>query len=93
MDLLEFIVQEGIVMVPVLMIVAFIIKNSGYIPNELIPLILLGVSILITPWLLGGFNAANVVQAVLVVGGAVLANQTYKQVGYLKDGDKGDKED
>jgi len=93
MDILEFIVQEGIILIPFLMVLAFIIKNTGWIQNELIPLILLGVSILVTPWLLGGFNAANIIQAVLVVGGAVLANQTYKQIGYLKDGDKSDKEE
>lgn len=93
MDILEFVVKEGIVMIPVLMIVGSIIKNTGLIQNELIPVILLGISILITPWFLGGFNAANIIQSVLVVGGAVLTNQTYKQIGYLKDGDKSDKEE
>ncbi len=93
MDILEYIVQEGIVLIPFLMIVAYIIKNTGWIQNELIPLILLGVSVLITPWLLGGFTAANIIQSVLVVGGAVLANQTYKQIGYLKDSDKSDNEE
>ena len=88
MNILDYVVGEGLVMIPFLMVLAYIIKNTGFIKNELIPLILLAVSILVTPWFLGGYNAANIVQAVLVVGGAVLTNQTYKQIGYLKDGDK-----
>lgn len=87
-NILEFIVKDGLVMIPFLMILGFIVKNTGYIKNELIPVVLALVSIGVTPWLLGGFNATNIIQSILVVGGAVLSNQVYKQIGYLKDGDK-----
>ena len=92
MDVLEFIVSDGLVMIPFLMVIAYIIKITNLVPNELIPVILTLVSVAVTPWLLGGFTAANIIQSILVVGGAVLTNQTYKQIGYLKDGDKGDED-
>lgn len=91
-NILEFIVKDGLVMVPVLMILGVFIKQSNFIKNELIPFILLGVSLSLTPMLLQGFNAPNIVQSILVTGVAVLGNQMYKQIGYIKDGDK-NKED
>lgn len=92
MDILEFIVSDGLIMIPFLMVIAYIVKNTGLVQNELIPVILTLVSVAVTPWLLGGFTATNIIQSILVVGGAVLTNQTYKQIGYLKDGDKGDED-
>lgn len=84
-EILKFIAEDGYVMVPVLLILGVFIKNSKFIPDGLIPFILLTVSLILTPMLLGGFNAYNIAQSVLVTGGAVLVNQGYKQFLELKE--------
>lgn len=88
-QILEYVVGDGLVMIPALFVIGMIIKNTAYVRNELIPLFLLGISLVLTPLLLGGYDATNVVQAILVTGAAVLVDQTAKQVGYIKAGDKG----
>ena len=79
MDILEYVVQEGLVMIPVLFILGEIVKNTELLDNKWIPLTLLVISIAFTPFLLGTFNADNIVQAVLVAGVTVFADQLYKQ--------------
>ena len=78
-EILEFITQEAYIMIPVLWVLGFIIKNTELIKDKYIPLILLAVSLLLSPWMLGGYNAQNVIQAILVAGGAVLADNLYRQ--------------
>ena len=79
MDILEYVVQEGLVMIPVLYILAEVIKYTELLDNKWIPLTLLIISIAFTPFLLGTFNADNIVQAVLVAGVTVFTDQLYKQ--------------
>ena len=79
MDILEYVVQEGLVMIPVLFILGEIVKNTELLDNKWIPLTLLVISIAFTPFLLGTFNADNIVQAVLVAGVTVFGNELYKQ--------------
>lgn len=88
MEILEFIAQEGLVMIPVLLIIGSFIKSANFIPNEYIPFVLLAISVILTPLVLGGYSANTFVQSVLVTGVAVLGNQMYKQVGYLKEEEK-----
>ncbi|MDN6292619.1 MAG: phage holin family protein [Tetragenococcus halophilus] len=85
MDILQYVLEEGLVMVPVLFILGEIIKNTTLLENRFIPAVLLLFSLIITPWLLGGYMAINIVQAILVTGAAVLTNEAKEQ--YLK-GDK-----
>lgn len=89
-QILEYVVGDGLVMIPALFVIGIIIKNTAYVRNELIPLILLGISLVLTPLLLGGYDATNIVQAILVTGAAVLVDQTAKQVSYIKAGDRAD---
>lgn len=84
-QILEYVVGDGLVMIPALFVIGMIIKETAYIRNELIPVILLGISLVLTPLLLGGYDAANIVQAILVTGAAVLVDQTAKQIGYIKN--------
>ena len=77
--LLEFIIQDAIIMIPVLLVIGYIVKKTEGIKDKYIPLTLLAVSLILSPLLLGGYNAENIVQAILVTGGAVLGNQLYKQ--------------
>ena len=84
MDILEFIIEEGLIMIPVLYIIGEIIKFTGVLNNKWIPLTLLVFSLLFTPLLLGGFTPDNIVQSVLVTGVTVLGDQLIKQSGKVR---------
>ena len=84
MDIINFIIEEGLIMIPVLYIVGEIIKFTGVLNNKWIPLTLLIFSLLFTPLLLGGFTPDNIVQAVLVTGVTVLGDQLIKQSGKVR---------
>ena len=79
MDILNYVVQEGLVMIPVLYIIGEIVKGTELLSNKWIPLALLIVSVGFTPLLLGTYTADNVVQAVLVAGVTVFGNELIKQ--------------
>ncbi len=81
MDFLNYIVEEGLVMVPVLFILGEIIKRTELLDNNWIPLALLLISIGFTPLLLGGYVATNIVQGILVAGATVFGNELIKQTG------------
>ena len=84
MDIINFIIEEGLIMIPVLYIIGEIIKFTGVLNNKWIPLTLLVFSILFTPLLLGEFTPDNIVQAVLVTGVTVLGDQLIKQSGKVR---------
>lgn len=80
MEILEFIVEESLIIIPVLYIIAEVIKSTELVKDKYIPLILLVLSVLGTPLtLLGGYTPQNIVQAILVAGATVFTNQVYKQ--------------
>lgn len=79
MDILNYVVQEGLVMIPVLFIIGEIIKGTELLTNKWIPLVVLVVSIGFTPIVLGAYTANNIVQAVLVAGVTVFGNELIKQ--------------
>lgn len=79
MDILNYVVQEGLVMIPVLFIIGEIIKGTELLVNKWIPLVILIVSVGFTPLLLGAYTADNIVQAVLVAGVTVFGNELIKQ--------------
>lgn len=78
-EILKFIVEEAYIMIPALWVVGFVVKNTELIKDKYIPFILLVASLLLSPWLLGGYSPQNVIQAILVAGGAVLADNLYRQ--------------
>ena len=84
MDIINFIIEEGLIMIPVLYIIGEIIKFTGVLNNKWIPLTLLIFSLLFTPLLLGGFTPYNIVQAILVTGVTVLGDQLIKQAGKVR---------
>ena len=79
MNILDYIVQEGLVMIPVLFIIGEIVKGTELLSNKWIPLVVLVVSVAFTPLVLGAYTADNVVQAVLVAGVTVFGNELIKQ--------------
>lgn len=77
--MIEYIVENALVLVPVLNIIGMIIKNTEKIPDKYIPLILLFFGIVRTVAILG-LSPDSVVQGVLVTGTAVYGNQVVKQL-------------
>ncbi|RNA70309.1 phage holin family protein [Alteribacter keqinensis] len=78
MDFLQFIVDEALILIPVLMIIGKIIKQTPRVPDWLIPYLLLGLGIVFTTYLIG-FSMQAVIQGVLVTGAAVFGHQLIKQ--------------
>lgn len=79
MEILDYILQERLILIPVLYILAEIIKMTELIKNKYIPLIVLILGILLS-LMLGGFTLAdNIIQGILVAGATVLTNQIIKQ--------------
>lgn len=78
--MLDFILEEGLIMIPALYVLAEIIKAMEIINARYIPVILLVISVVLTPLILvGGYSAENIVQAILVTGGTILSYETYKE--------------
>ncbi|GEL77115.1 phage holin family protein [Tenuibacillus multivorans] len=78
MDLMDFIIEEALILIPVLMILGRIIKTSSIIPNRFIPLSLLVISIILSGIMLG-FSFDTFIQSILVAGASVFGHQLYKQ--------------
>jgi hypothetical protein len=79
MDFTNFLIDQALIMVPVLYILGNIIKTLKKVDNKYIPSILLLISIGFTPLVVGGYTADNIVQAILVAGATVFSNQLIKQ--------------
>ncbi|MBE6803551.1 MAG: holin [Ruminococcaceae bacterium] len=77
--MIEYVVENALVLVPVLNIIGMIVKNTEKINNKYIPLILLFFGIVGTVAILG-LSPHSVVQGVLVAGTAVYGNQVAKQL-------------
>ena len=79
MEILDYILQERLILIPVLYVLAGIIKMTELIKNKYIPLIVLVFGILLS-LMLGGFTITdNIIQGILVAGATVLTNQIIKQ--------------
>ena len=81
MDLMGYIMDEALIMIPVLYILGEIVKRTTPILNKWIPLILLIFSLAFTPTVIGEYTADNIVQAVLIAGVTVFGNELIKQTG------------
>lgn len=76
MDILKFILEDGLIMIPVLYILINIIKGMDIIDKKYLPCLALVFSIAITPLILmGGYNANNIVQAILIAGATVFTHE------------------
>lgn len=83
MQLSDFLLEQGLVLIPVLNIVGRIIKGIKFIDDKFIPLILLVIGILCAIGIMG-FSVSSAVQGVLLAGTAVFGNQLLKQLS-IKD--------
>lgn len=79
MDILTYITENALILIPVLLILGQIIKNIEKIPDKWIPLILLPIGI-VGAMALGSWTVDSAIQGVLVTGAAVYGNQIVKQL-------------
>lgn len=80
MDILNYIVDEGLVLIPCLIIIASIIKHTSVIKDKYIPLIVLVLGIVGAYGILG-FNVDATIQGILLAGATVFSSQLVKQLG------------
>ncbi len=79
MDIMSFLIDRGLVLIPVLNVLGMLIKTIDRIPNKYIPLILLFFGILGAFGMMG-VSVDSAIQGVLVTGAAVYGNQVVKQI-------------
>ena len=87
MEILNYILDNALILIPVLNVLGLIIKHLSFIDNKWIPLILLAFGIAGSFGLMG-FTVDAAVQGVLVTGVAVYGNQLVKQLGNSESGGK-----
>jgi len=80
MDFINYITENALILVPVLLIIGAILKNTERIKDKYIPIILLPIGVILSVWVMGGFSADSVIQGILVTGAAVYGNQLVKQI-------------
>ncbi len=79
MEILTYITENAIILIPVLVIIGLILKKLEFIPDKYIPLILLPLGI-VGAMALGGWTFVSAIQGILVTGAAVYGNQIVKQL-------------
>ena len=84
MEILTYITENALVLIPVLVIIGLILKKLQFIPDKFIPLILLPFGI-VGAVLLGDMSTMtavvnSVIQGILLTGAAVYGNQIVKQL-------------
>lgn len=79
MEILTYVTENAIILIPVLLILGQIMKNLQFIPDRFIPLILLPFGV-VGAMALGGWTVESAIQGVLVTGTAVYGNQIVKQL-------------
>lgn len=79
MEILNYIVENALILIPALLVIGQIVKGIEKIPDKYIPLILLVFGIA-GAFACVGFSVEAVIQGVLVTGAAVYGNQIVKQL-------------
>ncbi len=79
MDIMTFIVEKALILVPALIVIGQLLKNIPSVPDWIIPVFLLLPGVIGTMGIIG-WTMEGAVQGVLVTGAAVYGNQIWKQV-------------
>ena len=79
MEIITYITENALILIPMLIIIGLILKKLEFIPDKYIPLILLPLGIL-GAMALGGWTVESAIQGILVTGAAVYGNQIVKQL-------------
>ena len=75
----NYIVEDGLILIPVLYVIGYIIKQTNILSNRWIPLVLLVIGILFSIFLLNDPIVDRVIQGILIAGVTVFINQIKKQ--------------
>jgi len=78
-NLMGYITENALILIPVLYTLGTMIKNTEKISDKYIPIVLLPVGIILSIFLIG-FNITGIIQGILVTGASVYANQIVKQI-------------
>ena len=79
MEILKYITENALILIPALFILGEIVKGIKVIDNKWIPLILLPVGV-VGAMALGGWTVDSALQGVLVTGVTVYGDQIVKQI-------------
>lgn len=85
MDILSYITDKALILVPVLLIIEKVLQQLQFIKRKYIPLVLLPLGIA-GAVALSGLQVDSVIQGILVTGAAVYAKQIFVELG-KKSGD------
>lgn len=77
--ILNYIVEDGLILIPVLYVIGYIIKHTNIINSRWIPLVLLFISVIFSIFLLNDPIVDRIIQGVLITGVTVLIDQIKKQ--------------
>lgn len=83
MDIISFIPEQLFSLIAALYVLGVLLKEIDYVDDELIPFMLLSVSVLSSITLMG-LHTESIIQAVLCTGAAIGINQTCKQISKMK---------
>ena len=79
-EIMDYIIQNRLILIPVLYIIGIFIKRTQFIKDKYIPLLLLPFGIFFSI-LMGGETIINdIIQGVLVTGATVMGDQMIKQM-------------
>ena len=79
MEILKYVTENALVLIPALYILGEIVKGIKVIDNKWIPLILLPAGV-VGAMALGGWTADSAIQGILVTGVTVYGDQVAKQL-------------
>lgn len=83
MEIIKYVTEQALVLIPALYIIGLIIKGTEKIANKYIPLVLLPLGI-VGAIALMGLSAKSVVQGVLITGVTVYGDQILKQMNKIE---------
>ena len=81
----NYIVEDGLILIPVLYVIGYIIKQTNILSNRWIPLALLVIGIIFSIFLLNDPIVDRVIQGILIAGVTVFIDQVKKQ-NFEKEG-------
>lgn len=76
---MEYIIDNCLILIPVLYVIGAILKGIEVIKDKYIPLIILPIGIVLAI-AIQGLNVNAVIQGILVAGVTVYGNQLFKQI-------------
>lgn len=83
MEIVSFITEQGLILIPALIIIGQIAKSVELFPDKFIPLLLLPFGLLGAGLLLG-WSVEAIIQGLLITGTAVYGNQVWKQLSKIE---------